>query len=54
MFDKELLKTIDPTKVSHVKFNFAELDEIEIAKLRKQGVPDEEICKIANERLKVA
>ena len=50
----ELLKTIDPTKSRPIVFNFPEMTGTEFDRYRMQGIPDEEICKIAQLKKKVA
>ena len=54
MLDKEFLKDIDKSKVEPVHFNFPEMSDSEFDRYRKQGLSDNEICKIANERKKAA
>lgn len=54
MFDKDLLKNIDKSKCEPIHFNFPEMTETEFEKYRKQGLSDNEICKIANEKKKAA
>lgn len=47
----DILKNIDPSKVRRIVYNFPEMTENEIEKYRKQGISDEEICRIAQKKV---